>query len=79
MVKLTRLDGRELIVNANLIELVEANPDTVITLITNKKYLVRETPEEIVEKTIAYYSTAGNPRLVICTDHSMFVEEGLVS
>lgn len=79
MVKLTRIDGRELIVNANLIELVEANPDTVITLITNKKYLVRETPEEIIEKTIAYYDTVGNPRLVICTDHSMFAEEDLVS
>jgi len=37
-----------------LIERVEAMPDTVVTLTTGRKILVREPPEEVVEKTVAY-------------------------
>lgn len=69
MIKLTRLDGSELIINANLIEVVEANPDTVVTLITSKKYMVKETPEQIVEEVVQYYERAGGPRLVVYEDH----------
>jgi flagellar protein FlbD len=54
MIKVTRLNGKELIINADLIETVEATPDTIITLTTNSKYMVRETPEEIVEKVVEY-------------------------
>jgi flagellar protein FlbD len=54
MIYLTRLDNSELLVNALLIERVEAMPDTVVTLTTGRKILVREPPEEVVEKTVAY-------------------------
>lgn len=55
MIKLTRLDGREFIVNAELIETFEATPETVVTLSINKKRMVvRESVEEVWQKVIEY-------------------------
>jgi flagellar protein FlbD len=54
MILLTRLNGTEVGVNADLIERVEATPDTVLSLIDGTKYLVRETPAEIVARVIAF-------------------------
>ena len=56
MISLTRLDGTPLIVNSELIEVVEAKPDTIITLTNGKKIVVREEPELIVRKIIQYKS-----------------------
>lgn len=49
MIKLHRLgqDAEEFHLNPDLISIVEAHPDTVITLTTGVRVLVRETPEEI--------------------------------
>jgi flagellar protein FlbD len=38
-----RLKGEEFVINANLIETIEANPDTVISLTTDRKFIVQET------------------------------------
>lgn len=54
MIALTRLDGKELVVNADHILTVEAMPDTVILLTGGLHLMVREPPEEVVERTIAY-------------------------
>lgn len=54
MIHLTRLNGSTVTVNAELIELVESTPDTVITLTTGKKLLVGEPTEEIVRKVLCY-------------------------
>lgn len=54
MIKVSRLDGSELVVNAELIELIERTPDTVISLINGKKLVVREPLEEVVARAIAY-------------------------
>lgn len=55
MIKLTRLDGREFIVNAELIEIFEATPETVVTLsIDKKRMVVRESVEEVWQKVIEY-------------------------
>ena len=64
MIKVTRLDGSELIVNASMIETIEAHPDTVINLISEKKILVKERPEEIVARAVEYHNRAGMPRIV---------------
>lgn len=69
MIRLTRLDGSEVTVNANLIEMVEANPDTVVTLITSRKFMVKETPEEIKARVISYYKEDGGPRLIVHMHH----------
>jgi flagellar protein FlbD len=50
LIELTYLNGKSLYVNPNLIEVLESTPDTVITLTTGKKLIVRESPAAIVEK-----------------------------
>ena len=42
MIKLSRLNGDEFVLNCEMIETVEATPDTVISLINGKKYIVSE-------------------------------------
>ena len=48
MITLTRLSGSEFALNADLIERIDATPDTVVTLVDGKKYVVTETIGEIV-------------------------------
>ena len=54
MIRLTRLDGEAFILNADLIKYVEHRPDTFITLISNDRIVVTETPDEVLERTIEY-------------------------
>ena len=54
MIKRTRLDGSRLVVNCDLIETIEANPDTVLTLTTQKHLVVHESVDEIIERSIEY-------------------------
>lgn len=54
MIRVTRLDGSPLIVNADRIEVLEANPDTVISFESDRQLVVRESPEEIIRQVIAY-------------------------
>ena len=54
MIKVTRLNGQMLVLNADLIEFVEEIPDTIITLTTGKKILVREVTDMIIEKVAAF-------------------------
>lgn len=57
MIKVTKFDGNEIVINAELIETVEATPDTVVSLTTKNKILVRETVDEIVRKVLDYKQT----------------------
>lgn len=54
MVELTRFNDTRFLINTELIEMVEETPDTVITLTTGKKLIVKESQEEIRKKVIAY-------------------------
>lgn len=47
MIEITKLNGTKTLVNQDLIETVETTPDTVITLTTGKKILVKESRQEI--------------------------------
>jgi flagellar protein FlbD len=67
MIEVTRLDGSHFVLNCDIIETIEANPDTVISLTTQKKLLVRETPRELIElvigfKRVVYQSPPGYAR-----------------
>ncbi|MCS6801702.1 MAG: flagellar FlbD family protein [Chloroflexota bacterium] len=53
MIKLTRLDGSHIYVNAELIEFLEETPDTVVSLTTGRKLVVRETADDVSERIIA--------------------------
>ena len=50
MIVLHRLKGEPLVFNHDLIESIEALPDTVITLVDGRKVMVIESPPEIVER-----------------------------
>ena len=54
MIELTRLNGNPLLVNSDLIKTAEASPDTMLTLITGEKLIVREDCAEVIERVIAY-------------------------
>ena len=54
MIELTRLNGRPMVVNSDLIKTAEASPDTMLTLINGEKLIVREEIGEVVEKVLAY-------------------------
>ena len=54
MIRLTRLNDRPLVVNAELIKFVEETPDTVITLRDDEKILVKERADAVVARAIEY-------------------------
>jgi flagellar protein FlbD len=64
MIKVTRLRAAqaELVVNAELIETVEALPDTVITLTTGHKIIVQESTDEVVRLVVAYKRAVHQPQ-----------------
>ncbi|MDE5749111.1 MAG: flagellar FlbD family protein [Acetatifactor sp.] len=54
MIDVTRLNGTEITINAELIEIMEETPDTVITLTTGKKIIVKESRQEIKNLVKSY-------------------------
>ena len=54
MIKLTKLNSQPLVLNSDLIKSVENAPDTVLTLLTGEKIIVRESAEQVVERVIAF-------------------------
>ena len=54
MITVTRFDGTTLMVNAELIEFVEARPDTVLSLTTGKKVIVLESPRDIMDAVVRF-------------------------
>lgn len=54
MIELTKLNDQAFILNADLIEFVEKTPDSVISLTTGRKVVVKESVDEILKKVIKY-------------------------
>jgi len=54
MITLTKLNGNEFVLNAEMIRYVERCPDTLISLMTGETIMVAETMEEVVRRSIAY-------------------------
>jgi flagellar protein FlbD len=54
MIKLTRLDGEQFLLNAELIQYVESRPDTFITLTTGERLVVAESMDEVLRRAVAY-------------------------
>ena len=54
MIRLQRLNKEQFVLNADLIETLEATPDTVVTLTTGKKLMVKNDVDDIVGQVIAY-------------------------
>jgi flagellar protein FlbD len=60
MIRLTRINQVPLILNSDLIEHVEATPDTVIALTNGQKLMVTESTDEIVQKVIEFRRSIAN-------------------
>ena len=54
MIRLTALNGRQIVVNALLVERIEAVPDTVITLTNGNAFVVREDVDTVIEEAVEY-------------------------
>ncbi|MDM8534628.1 flagellar FlbD family protein [Clostridiaceae bacterium HSG29] len=54
MIKLTKFNGNVFVLNDDLIEYMEETPDTIITLSNDKKLVIEEGIDEVIEKIIKY-------------------------
>jgi len=62
MIRLTRLNNQPLAVNSDLIKFVEQAPDTVLTLVTGEKIVVRETAQQVIHLILEFRrEIAANP------------------
>ncbi|TVQ27642.1 MAG: flagellar protein FlbD [Spirochaetaceae bacterium] len=59
MISVTRLDGREYLVNPHQIESIEVNPDTTLIMVSGKRLVVREECRTIVDEIVAYRRLIG--------------------
>lgn len=62
MIHLTRLNRSPVIINSDLIEHIDANPDTVVSLTSGQKFMVLETTDEVVQKVIDFRRCIQRPR-----------------
>jgi flagellar protein FlbD len=54
MIRLTNLNGEEFVLNCDFIETIEEKPDTVIKLFNDKKYIVKESIDEVIARVVEY-------------------------
>ena len=54
MIKLNRLNGSEIVVNPELIEWIDLNPDTTLSLATGSKIIVKNTMDDVIQKIMDY-------------------------
>jgi flagellar protein FlbD len=62
MIPLRRLNNQPIMINADLIESVEATPDTLVTLTSGNKLLVRDTMEEVQSKIVDFKRRIYGPK-----------------
>lgn len=63
MIDVTKMNGGSITVNADLIETVEETPDTIITLTTGKKIIVKESRQEVKNLVKSYRSECNSLRI----------------
>ncbi len=54
MIRVTRINHDQVILNSDLIEHIEVTPDTVISLTTGQKLMVLESPDEVVRRVVSF-------------------------
>jgi flagellar protein FlbD len=63
MIRLHRLNGQEIIINAELIESIDPVPDTIINLYTNNRYVVKESMDVVYNLILEYKRTINTPSM----------------
>ncbi len=64
VIYLSRLDGTRFVLNANRIETIEARPDTVITVVDGKHFVVKESVDDVIARAIAYQRALLSDRFI---------------
>ena len=59
MIRVSRFNGTSFVINCEWIETIESTPDTVITLVNGKKYVVNESVDDIIDSVVEYKRRAG--------------------
>lgn len=54
MILLTRLNDAPMWISSDQIETIESTPDSVLVMLSGRKVIVKESPEEIVAKIVAF-------------------------
>jgi flagellar protein FlbD len=54
MITITKLNDVETIINCELIEYIESNPDTTITMTTGRKFIAKESIDDIIDRVVAF-------------------------
>ena len=54
MITVKKINSKEIVINCELIESIEGGVDTVVSLSTHAKFIVMDSPQEIIEKVITY-------------------------
>ena len=57
MIKITRLNGASFVLNPDLLERLEAHPDTVVHLVSGETYIVKEAIADIISMIRSYRSS----------------------
>jgi flagellar protein FlbD len=60
MIEVTRLDGRTYWINPHQIERIEKNPDVTLVMLSGQKLVIKNSPEEIIQKIILYRKQIGS-------------------
>jgi flagellar protein FlbD len=66
MITLQRFNGEEFLINPHLIEVIEATPDTTISLTTGRKFVVKTSVQDVVAQIIKYRRMIGEPHFTDC-------------
>lgn len=64
MIQVTRLHGEVVFLAAEQILIIERTPDTTLILLNGQRIMVRETPEEVVERVVAYRRRTALPQII---------------
>ena len=82
MIQLTRLNSHPLVHNSDLIKFVEQAPDTVITLLSGEKIVVRESAQDVLRRVVQFrrdilqgISFLSNPRVGLLQDPGQLADE----
>ena len=59
MIEVMRLDGKKYWINPHMIESMETNPDLTLSMLSGRKIVLKNTPEDVIEKIIAYRRKIG--------------------
>jgi flagellar protein FlbD len=54
MIRVTHLNGKPFVVNAEFVKFVEETPDTVLTMRDGERIVVKESAEDVVSKAVSY-------------------------